>query len=46
MIGTVLGGFIGARQTENWKRVAVGARKVGFRLAPFGKNGLMVSATF
>jgi hypothetical protein len=46
LIGTVLGGFIGARQTENWERVAVTARRVGFRLAPPGKTGLIVSATF
>jgi hypothetical protein len=47
LLGTIVGGFIGAaRQTENWERVTVTARKVGFRLAPFGKNGLMVSATF
>lgn len=47
LIGTSVGGFIGAAsQTENWKRIAVGAGNVGFRLAPFGKNGLMVSAIF
>ncbi len=47
LIGTIVGGFIGARrQTENWERVAVTARGVGFRLAPSGKGALMVSATF
>jgi hypothetical protein len=48
LLGTVVGAFIGAgRQTENWEQVTVTARKVGFRLAPFGnKDGLMVSATF
>ncbi len=47
LLGTVVGAFIGAvRQTENWEQVTVTARKLGFRLAPFGKDGIMVSATF
>jgi hypothetical protein len=47
LIGTFVGGFIGARrQTENWERVAVTARNVSVRIAPSGKAGLVVSAAF
>jgi hypothetical protein len=47
LIGTIVGGVIGRnRQTENWERVAVTAPKVSVRIAPSGKGGLMVSATF
>ncbi len=46
LLGTLIGGFMGARQTDNWERVGVPAGKVGFRLAPFAKSGLMMSATF
>lgn len=47
LIGTFVGGVIGSnRQTENWERVAVTAPKVSVRIAPSGKGGLMVSATF
>jgi len=47
LIGTSVGGVIGSnRQTENWERVAVTAPKVSIRIAPSGKGGLMVSATF
>jgi hypothetical protein len=46
LIGTFVGGLIGARQTENWERVAVTASKVSVRIAPSGKGGLLVSATF
>ncbi len=51
VLGGLLGMFVGAiigaaRQTENWERVTVTARKVGLRLAPSDKRGLMASATF
>jgi hypothetical protein len=47
LVGTSVGGFIGSDwQSENWERVAVTAPKVSVRIAPSGKGGLMVSATF
>jgi hypothetical protein len=46
LLGAVVGAILGARETENWAPVAVTTRKVAFRLAPSGKRGLMVSATF
>jgi hypothetical protein len=46
LLGAFVGAVIGERETENWARVAVTARKVAFRLAPSGKSGLTVSATF
>ncbi|MDQ6689464.1 MAG: hypothetical protein M3Z18_03045 [Gemmatimonadota bacterium] len=46
LLGTIVGGFMGARHTENWERVPVTADRVGVRIAPWGKAGLMVSATF
>ena len=47
LIGTLAGGAIGAVwQTENWERLAVMSVKLGFRVAPSGTGGLMVSATF
>lgn len=46
LLGTIVGGFMGARHTENWERVTVTVGRAGVRLAPWGKAGLMVSATF
>ena len=47
VLGTLAGGAIGAVwQTENWERLAVMSVKLGFRVAPSGTGGLMVSATF
>jgi hypothetical protein len=46
LLGTIIGGFVGARQTEDWEHVAVTARNVSLHVAPSGKAGLMVSATF
>lgn len=46
LLGTIIGGFVGARQTENWEQVAVTARNVSLHIAPSEKAGLIVSATF
>jgi ABC-type amino acid transport system permease subunit len=46
LLGTIIGGAIGAVPTEHWEQVNVAASSVGLRLRPSLNGGLMVSATF